>query len=99
MTRHFMQELDELQQQLLDMAGLVEAGIHGSVQAVTERDEAPADEVFANETRINQLEISIDEGVTRLFVQNPVASDLRLLRAIGKMNTRSEEHTSELQSH
>jgi phosphate transport system protein len=90
MTRHFMQELDELQQQLLDMAGLVEAGIHGSVQAVTERDEAPADEVFANETRINQLEISIDEGVTRLFVQNPVASDLRLLRAIGKMNTDLE---------
>jgi len=85
-----MQELDELQQQLLDMAGLVEAGIHGSVQAVTERDEAPADEVFANETRINQLEISIDEGVTRLFVQNPVASDLRLLRAIGKMNTDLE---------
>lgn len=85
-----MQELDELQQQLLDMAGLVEAGIHSSVQSVTERNEARADEVLANETRINQLEISIDEGVTRLFVQNPVASDLRLLRAIGKMNTDLE---------
>jgi phosphate transport system protein len=91
MTRHFMQELDELQQQLLDMAGLVEAGIHSSVQSVTERNEAPAEEVLANETRINQLEILIDEGVTRLLaLQNPVASDLRLLRAIGKMNTDLE---------
>jgi phosphate transport system protein len=86
-----MQELDELQQQLLDMAGLVEAGIHSSVQSVTERNEAPAEEVLANETRINQLEILIDEGVTRLLaLQNPVASDLRLLRAIGKMNTDLE---------
>jgi phosphate transport system protein len=86
-----MQELDELQQQLLDMAGLVEAGIHASVQSVTERNEAPAEEVLANETRINQLEILIDEGVTRLLaLQNPVASDLRLLRAIGKMNTDLE---------
>ena len=91
MTRHFMQELDQLQQQLLDMAGLVEAGIHASVQSVTERNEGPAEEVLANETRINQLEILIDEGVTRLLaLQNPVASDLRLLRAIGKMNTDLE---------
>jgi phosphate transport system protein len=90
-TRHFMQELDQLQQQLLDMAGLVEAGIHASVQSVTERNEGPAEEVLANETRINQLEILIDEGVTRLLaLQNPVASDLRLLRAIGKMNTDLE---------
>jgi phosphate transport system protein len=86
-----MQEMDELQQQLLDMAGLVEAGIHSSVQSVTERNEDRAEEVLANETRINQLEILIDEGVTRLLaLQNPVASDLRLLRAIGKMNTDLE---------
>jgi phosphate transport system protein len=91
MIRHFIQELDELQQQLLDMAGLVEAGIHSSVQSVTERNEARAEEVLANETRINQLEMSIDEGVTRLLaLQNPFASDLRLLRAIGKMNTDLE---------
>lgn len=91
MTRHFIQELDELQQQLLDMAGLVEAGIHSSVQSVTERNEARAEEVLANETRINQLEMSIDEGVTRLLaLQNPFASDLRMLRAIGKMNTDLE---------
>lgn len=89
--RQFFEKLEQLQERLLEMAGLVEASIHSSIRALVERDEEPAQEVLRNETRINQLEIEIDETVTRLLaLQHPVASDLRLIRAVGKITTDLE---------
>jgi phosphate transport system protein len=89
--RQFFEKLEQLQESLLEMAGLVESAIHSSIRALVERDEEPAQEVLRNETRINQLEIEIDETVTRLLaLQQPMASDLRLIRAVGKINTDLE---------
>jgi phosphate transport system protein len=89
--RQFVEKLEQLQERLLEMAGLVESSIQSSIRALVERDEEPAREVLRNESRINQLEIEIDETVTRILaLQQPVASDLRLIRAVGKMNTDLE---------
>jgi len=89
--RHFIEELEHLQQKLLEEAGLVEAAIHGSIKALVERDEGPAQDVLRNEARINQLEVEIDETATRLLaLQHPMASDLRLIRAASKINTDLE---------
>jgi phosphate transport system protein len=88
---HFTEELGQLQERLLEQAGLVESAIHTSVQAVVGRDETKAQEVLSNETRINQLEIEIDESATRLLaLQHPLATDLRLVRAAMKINTDLE---------
>jgi len=38
--RHFLAELEELQQRLLEMGGLVESSIWNSVLALSERSEA-----------------------------------------------------------
>ena len=43
---HFREELEELQNKLLEMAGLVESAIHGSVRALMDRDEQQAKEVL-----------------------------------------------------
>lgn len=89
--RHFLEELEELQSKLLEMAGLVELAIHRSVLTLTERDPALAAEVFQNETRINRMEIEIDDLAVRLLaLQQPMARDLRFLTAAIKINADLE---------
>src|ERR1039458_3748257 len=84
---HFREELDELQNKLLEMGGLVEAAIHNSVSALVERDEEKAKEVMWNEALINQKEIDIDDLSTRMLALfQPMARDLRFITAAIKMN-------------
>ncbi len=89
--RHFEEELDELRKRLLEMSGLVEAAIYRSVQALVEKDEALAHQVFKNEARVNQMEIEIDEMAVRLLaLEQPVASDLRFITSAIKINNDLE---------
>lgn len=89
--RHFLQELEDLQQKLLEMSGLVESSIHEAVLALTERRARRVETVWANETRINRLEIAIDEFATRLLaLHQPIAGDLRFITAAIKINTDLE---------
>lgn len=90
-VRHFEEELEELQRQLLEMAGLVETAVRRSVQAVAERDASRAEEVFSNETRINRMQIEVDDLATRLLaLHQPMAKDLRFLTAAIKINSDLE---------
>jgi len=89
--RHFAAELEELNQALLEMGGLVESSIHTSVQALVEHDDRMARRVVEDELLINQMELDIDARVTRLLALNqPVAGDLRLLVMCLKINTDLE---------
>jgi phosphate transport system protein len=90
-VRHFVEELEDLQKQLLEMAGMVELAIHESVLSLTERDTERAQGVLANEALINQKEIRIDALATRLLaLQQPMARDLRFLTAAIKINNDLE---------
>ena len=89
--RHFIEELEDLRKQLLEMAGLVELAVHDSVLSLMERDQERAQRVLVNEARINQMEIRIDELATRLLALNqPMARDLRFLTAAIKINSDLE---------
>jgi phosphate transport system protein len=89
--RHFFQELDGLRGQLGDMAALVKSSIHKSVRCLTERNPDFADQVIRDEELINRAEITIDDLAIRLATLNqPVASDMRLLIAALKINTDLE---------
>ncbi len=89
--RHLEGELGELRRLLLEMSGLVEAGVYHSVQAVVAQDAAQAAQVLSNEVRINRMELEIDAMATRLLaLEAPVAADLRLITAAMKINTDLE---------
>jgi phosphate transport system protein len=89
--RPFLAELDELQQRLLEMGGLVEFAIHRSVRSLIDRDSSFAQQVWDNEKRINAMEIEIDELATRILaLHQPVARDLRFLTAAIKINSDLE---------
>ena len=89
--RHFQQELEQLKAKLLEMSALVENAIYRSVQGVVERNAELAEQVLKNETRINQLEIEIDDmAIGLLALQAPLAADQRLVTAAIKINNDLE---------
>ena len=89
--KHFAEELDELKNRLLEMAGLVESAVYRSVAAVVEKDSDQAQQVLKNEARINQMEIENDDLTTRLLAtQQPMAVDMRFLTAALKINSDLE---------
>jgi len=90
-VRHFEQELEELKAKLLEMSALVESAVYRSVQGVVEKNEELALQVLRNESRINQLEIEIDDmAISILALQAPLAADLRLVTAAIKINNDLE---------
>ncbi len=89
--RHFSLELEELNQKLLEMAGMVESAIHRAVRSLAEHDRELAQQVIRDEPLINRMEMEIDGLVTRLLaLRQPVARDLRFLTAALKINTDLE---------
>ena len=89
--RHFLEELEDLQERLLEMGGVVEFAIRRSVSALVDRDEAAAQDVLRSEARINQMEIEIDDFAVRLLARHqPMAKDLRFLTAAIKINSDLE---------
>ncbi len=89
--RHFLEELEDLQKLLLEMAGQVEFAIRHAISSLVDRDEEQAQEVLRKEARINQMEIEIDDFAVRLMARHqPMAKDLRFLTAAIKINNDLE---------
>jgi phosphate transport system protein len=89
--RHFTVELEELNNKLLEMAGLVESAISHSVRSLVDQDREMAEQVIRDEPKINSMEMEIDGMVTRLLaLRQPVARDLRFLTSALKINTDLE---------
>jgi phosphate transport system protein len=89
--RHFEEELADLRNLLLEMAGMVEFAVHGSVRSLVDRSEEQARQVLRNESRINEMQIRVDDLAIRLLaLHQPMARDLRFLTAAIKINADLE---------
>src|SRR5258708_24705257 len=87
----FGEEQERLKERLLEMSSLVEQVIHLSVRAVTHQDRHAADQVLESETRINEMEVEIDNrSINLLALHQPMATNLRFLVAVLKINTNLE---------
>ena len=88
---HFESEMQALKNRLLNMGALVEDRVHRAIQALMERSPAAAEEIARGDQDVNELQIEIDERCLRLFaLQQPMASDLRLITAAMKINADLE---------
>lgn len=91
MRTRFQQGLDELKERLLEMGGLAESAIETAAEALRKRDGRMAQEVFEREKLINESQRAIDEmGVDLLAMQQPMATDLRFVLAVLKINSDLE---------
>ena len=91
MERHFDEELSDLKKRLLHMGSVAEEMIHLAVKGLVEQDESMAETVFSMENEVNALHIEVDDTSMRLLaLHQPMATDLRLLATIIKMNSELE---------
>ena len=82
MERHFHQDLESLRERLSEMAGRAETALTKAMEAVRTRNSRLAEEVFADDPSIDQIEIEVEANCLRfLGLQQPVARDLRFLVA------------------
>lgn len=80
MREVFQQELREVQDRLVEIAGLVAESIDKATRAFNESDVALAEEVIADDSLIDQAALALDElAITILARQQPVARDLRIV--------------------
>jgi phosphate transport system protein len=91
MRSRFQHGLDELRERLLEMGGMAEAAIELAAESYRKRDGRLAQQVFERERKINQSERTIDEiAVDLLAMQQPMATDLRFVLAVLKINADLE---------
>ena len=88
---HFEDDLQALKNRLLTMGALVEDRVRRAVVALIERRTELAQEVIAGDQEVNDLQIEIDDRCLKLLaLQQPIASDLRLITAAMKINADLE---------
>jgi phosphate transport system protein len=91
MRTRFQQGLDELKERLLKMGGMAEAAIELAADSYRKRDGRLAQQVFEREKMIIESERTIDEMVVDLLaMQQPMATDLRFVLAVLKINSDLE---------
>jgi len=87
----FQQNLDELKERLLVMAGLVEQAIQRATEAYSTRDLGLCELVIRSEPAINRMEREIDQAAMDLLaMEQPMAVDLRFILAVIRINADLE---------
>jgi phosphate transport system protein len=98
LSKQFDAELEAIRSRVLEMGGLVESQIRRALDALASGDRALADEVIANDHRVNGLEVELDGECSQVIVRRqPAANDLRLILAITKTVTDLERVGDEAQ--
>ncbi len=92
MTRtRFHQNLEDLKERLLVMAGMAEQAIQRAIEAYRVGDLLICDLVVRSEPAINRIEREIDQmALDLLAMEQPMAIDLRFILAVIKINADLE---------
>ena len=99
MREVFQQELREVQDRLVEIAELVAISIDKATRAFNESDVSLAEEVIAEDPRIDQATVALDElAITILARQQPVARDLRIVVSALRISA-SLERMGDLSTH
>jgi phosphate transport system protein len=91
MTSLLQKELGQLEKQLLTLTAVVEESVQKAIKALAGHDRELAQQVIANDDNINRLEVDLEEECLKvLALYQPVASDLRMIVAVLKINNDLE---------
>lgn len=91
LSTQFDSELTSVSSRVMEMGGLVESQIRKAIYALSQFSVEASNEVSANESRVNAMEIEIDQLLSSIIARRqPTARDLRLLIAISKTTANLE---------
>lgn len=84
-SHQFDTELEEIRSRVLTMGGLVEQQLRVAIDALNRGRSDPAEDVIANDCKVNAYDVEIDERCTNILaLRKPSASDLRLVLTVIK---------------
>jgi phosphate transport system protein len=90
-NKQFDEDLEAIRSRMLMMGGMVESQIRAAIAGYLDGDVARAQKVVADDARVNELELAIDNDLGQIIVRRqPAASDLRLILAAIKIVTDLE---------
>jgi phosphate transport system protein len=90
-SRQFAEELDQLKHRLITMAGLADERLRLALSGLVDADPALLADVVGGDSRINALQIEIDDRCLKLIARrHPVAVDLRAVVSALKINVDLE---------
>lgn len=79
----FIQDLQALEQQVIELGSMVDKAIARSVEALTKLDAEEAEKIVHEDFAINEKRFDIEERALLLIAtQQPMASDLRAIAAV-----------------
>jgi len=91
MSQYFHHEIDCLKDTMVAVGALVEDCIAQAITAILRRDVDLAHEIAAGDADINDMEVDVEAECLRLLARyHPVATDLRLVIAVLKINNDLE---------
>ena len=89
--KHFQRELDKLKKMILSLGAIVEQRVERIKQAIADRNVDIAKEVIHLDYEIDEMEVEIEEECLKVIaLHQPVATDLRFLVAVIKINNDLE---------
>ncbi|GHS94595.1 phosphate transport system regulatory protein PhoU [Planctomycetales bacterium] len=91
MTMHFIRELEQLKNSMVDFCAQVEKRTQIATAAVIDRDGENAGKIIATAHEIDDLELAIEENCLKILaLYQPVAVDLRFVVATVKISNTLE---------
>jgi len=85
------EQISNIRETLLMMASLADRNLSLAMRALVERDEKLADSVEAEDSQLDELEVSIDELViNHMATHAPVATDCRFMLVASKISSNLE---------
>lgn len=89
--KQFDADLEAVRARVLEMGGLVEEQVGKAVEALISGNVPLAEEVIANDHKVNALEVASDEACSHIIaLRQPAAGDLRMILTIVKTITDLE---------
>lgn len=91
MTKHFLRDLEGLEDEVLRLAERVEDALSNALDAILSRNSTLAASVIEGDTDIDRHEVELEEEALKILALHaPVAADLRYLIAVIKINNDLE---------
>lgn len=91
MSTHLHREIDKLKKKILFMGAETEETVRKSIDALITRNEPLAQQVIVGDEVLDNLEVEIEEECLKILaLYQPVASDLRYVIAVLKINNDLE---------
>jgi len=91
MSRHLQQEIETLQTKLLELVATAKDAVEKAVKSVDQRDAKLAQAVVDGDVEIDRAEVNLEEDCLKILaLYQPVATDLRLIVSVMKINNDIE---------